>query len=74
MGNARQKPPFRCYLPKAGPHRRTKVRDEFFMDHFKILQKNFKTYADLCKAEAYFIRIHRPSLNEQNKHKSFVLF
>jgi hypothetical protein len=39
MGNARQKPPFRCYPPKAGPHRRTKVRDEFFMDHFKILQK-----------------------------------
>ena len=60
--------------PKSGAHFKTKVRDKFFMDHFKILQKNFKTYADLCRAEAFFIRMHRPSLNDQKDHKTFALF
>jgi hypothetical protein len=46
-----------------------KVRDQFFMNHFKIQQKNFKTYADFCRAKAFFIRMHRPSLNDQKDHK-----
>ena len=60
--------------PKSSAHFKTKVRDNFFMDHFKILQKNFKIYADLCGAEAFFIQIHRPSLNDQKDHKTFALF
>jgi hypothetical protein len=60
--------------PKSGYNFKLKVRDQFFMDHFKILQNNFKTYADLCRAEACFIRMHRPSLNDQKYHKTFALF
>ena len=51
-----------------------KMRDKFFMDHFEILQKNFRSFSDLAKAEAFYIRIHKPSLNEQKKHDSFPLF
>ena len=41
------------------------------MDHFKLLPIKFKTYADLCGAEAFFIR---PSLNDQKDHKTFAQF
>jgi hypothetical protein len=51
-----------------------KMRDKFLMDHFEILQKNFRSFFDLAKAEAFYIRIHKPSLNEQKKHDSFWLF
>jgi hypothetical protein len=48
-----------------------KVRDEFFLNSFKILQNVFEIYADLCRAEAFFIRMHRPSLNDQNSKQNF---
>ena len=50
------------------------MRYKFFMDHFEIFQKNFRFFSDLAKAEAFYIRINKPSLNEQKKHDSFSLF
>jgi hypothetical protein len=51
-----------------------KVRDKFYMSHFKIQQKNFRSYEDLCNSESYFIRINQPFLNEQIVHTNFTLF
>ena len=36
--------------------------------------KNFKSYQSLVDAEAYFIRINLPKLNEHIVHKNFTLF
>ena len=51
-----------------------KMRDKFLMDHFKILQKNFRNYFERRNAEAFFIRIFKPTLNDQCKHRNFSLF
>ena len=51
-----------------------KMRDKFFMDHFKILQKNFRNYFERRNTEAFFIRIFKPTLNDQCKHRYFSLF
>ena len=50
------------------------VTDKFYMSHFKIEMKNFKSYQRLVDAEAYFIRINLPSINEQIVHKNLSLF
>jgi hypothetical protein len=49
------------------------MRDKFFMEHFNIIQKNFRSFDELAKAEALFIRIYKPSLNEQKNHDSFFI-
>ena len=64
---------FHC-TPKSTITFKKKLRDKFFMDHFEILRKNFRSYSDLQKAEAFYIRIFKPCLNEQKKHGSFSLF
>jgi hypothetical protein len=51
-----------------------KVRDKLYLDLFEIKLKNFRSYNELCDAEAFFIRINQPSLNEQIKQKRFTLF
>jgi hypothetical protein len=51
-----------------------KVRDKFYMSHFKIQQNNFRSFEDLCTSELCFIRINQPFLNEQIVHKNFTLF
>ena len=51
-----------------------KMRDKFFMEHFEIVQKNFRFFDDLKKAEEFYIRIYNPDLNQQKKHDSFSLF
>ena len=53
---------------------RKKMRDKFFMDHFEIVKKNFRSFAELKKSEEFYIRIYKPSLNDQKKHASFSLF
>jgi hypothetical protein len=50
------------------------VRNKFYMSHFKKEMKNFKSYQSLVDAEAYFIRINLPSINEQIVPKNFTLF
>ena len=47
------------------------MRDKFFMDHFEIVQKNFRSFDHLEKAEEFYIRIYKPNLNEQKKHERF---
>ena len=47
---------------------------DFLKSHFTVLEKNFATYKDRMDAEAYFIRSHRPRLNEQKQHNYFSLF
>ena len=50
------------------------MRDKFFMSHSEIVQKNFRTFDELKKAEEFYIKIYKPDLNEQRKHDSFLLF
>ena len=57
-----------------GVRARQKLKDRFFMQHFKVLQKNFGSYFERRKAEAFFIRILRPDLNDQKDHRYFSLF
>ena len=62
------------FKPSDGVRTRKKLRDKFFMQHFRVLQRSFGSYYDRRKTEAFFIRILRPDLNEQNKHRYFTLF
>jgi hypothetical protein len=62
------------FRPEHGIRAKQKLRDKFFMQHFKILQKSFRSYFDRRKTEAFFIRILRPDLNDQNSHRFFALF
>ena len=62
------------FRPSDGVRARIKMRDKFFMQHFRVLQKSFGSYFDRRKSEAFFIRILRPDLNDQNDHRSFTLF
>ena len=62
------------FRPSDGVRTRKKLRDKFFMQHFKVLQKSFGSYYERRKTEAFFIRILRPDLNGQNNHRYFTLF
>ena len=62
------------FRPRDGVRARQKMRDKFFMSHFRVLQKRFGSYWERRKAEAYFIRIYRPDFNDQKDHRYFSLF
>ena len=62
------------FRPSDGVRTRKKLRDKFFMQHFRVLQKSFGSYYERRKTEAFFIRILRPDLNGQNNHRYFTLF
>ena len=53
---------------------RKAAKFEFFKSNFSILQKNFRSYFERMDSEAYFIRVHKPDLNDQKEHVSFSLF
>ena len=42
--------------------------------HFKMLQKIFRNNFERRNTEAFFIRIFKPTLNDQCKHRNFSLF
>ena len=60
--------------PNFGSRAKKKIKDKFFMLHFKILQRRFCLYFERRNTEAFFIRILRPDLNDQKDHNSFALF
>ena len=60
--------------PNFGSRAKKKIKDKFFMLHFKILQRRFCSYFERRNTEAFFIRILRPDLNDQKDHNSFALF
>ena len=62
------------FLLEMGVRARQKLRDKFFMQHFRVLQKGFRSYFERRKTEAFFIRILKPDLNDQNNHRYFTLF
>ena len=45
-----------------------------FKDKFKIIKSGFRYKNDRERAEAFMIRVNRPSLNDQYDHKAFKLF
>jgi phosphoribosylaminoimidazole carboxylase (NCAIR synthetase) len=51
-----------------------KLKFKYFTSHFKILQKNFRSLEHRMDAEAFFIRMKRPSLNKQEDLSFFELF
>ena len=59
-------------IPNSRKHHDLEI--DFLKSHFTVLEKNFATYKDRMDAEAYFIRSHRPRLNEQKQHNYFTLF
>ena len=62
------------FLLEQGVRARQKIRDKFYFGHFSVLQRGFRSYFERRKTEAFFIRILRPDLNEQNSHRYFSLF
>lgn len=62
------------FKPTDGVRAKQKWRDKFFMEHFRVLQKNFGSYWERRKTEAFFIRILRPDFNDQKDHRYFSLF
>ena len=51
-----------------------KLKYKYFTTHFKILQKNFRSLQHRLDAEAFFLRMKRPSLNKQEELSFFDLF
>jgi hypothetical protein len=51
-----------------------KLQFEYFKSHFKIVQKNFRSKRHRMAAEAFYIRMNRPKLNEQKEQELFQLF
>ena len=51
-----------------------KIRFDFFIEHFSIIQKNFVSKFQRTKTEAFFIKVQKPDLNEQVLNLSFKLF
>ena len=51
-----------------------KAKFSNFKDKFKIIKKGFRYKKDRKIAEAYFIRVKKPSLNDQWDHKAFKVF
>jgi hypothetical protein len=62
------------FRPRDGVRAKQKLRDKFFMSHFKVLQKRFGSYYARRKAEDYFHRIYQPDLNDQKDNRFFSLF
>ena len=60
--------------PNFGSRAKKKIKDKFFMLHFKILQRRFCSYFERRNTEAFFIRILRPDLNDQKDHNSLHCF
>ena len=58
--------------PNSDKHHELEI--DFLKSHFTVLEKNFATYFERMDAEAYFIRSHRPKLNEQKQHRYFSLY
>jgi hypothetical protein len=50
------------------------VKMKFFESHFKIIQKNFRSKKYRMDAEAFFIRMNRPTLNKLEELCSSVYF
>ena len=50
------------------------LKRQNFKDKFKIIKSGFKYKKDRERAEAFMIRVHKPSLNDQYDHKAFKLF
>ena len=51
-----------------------KLKFEYFKSHFKIAQKNFRSKWHRLEAEAFFIRMNRPNLNDQKEQDFLKLF
>ena len=51
-----------------------KIRFDFFINHFSIIQKNFVSKYQRTKTEAFLIKVLKPELNEQVDNLSFKLF
>ena len=51
-----------------------KIRFDFYIEHFSIIQKNFVSKYQRTKTEAFFIKVQKPDLNEQVSNLSFKLF
>ena len=51
-----------------------KLLFEYFKSHFKIVQKNFRSKRHRMAAEAFYIRMNQPKLNEQKEQELFQLF
>jgi hypothetical protein len=51
-----------------------KLKYKYFTTHLRILQKNFRSHRHRLDAEAFFIRMNRPSLNKREKLSFFELF
>ena len=51
-----------------------KLLFEYFKSHFKIVQKNFRSKTHRLAAEAFYIKMNRPKLNEQKEQELFQLF
>ena len=50
-----------------------KMRDKFFMDHFRI-SKKFRNYFERQNAKAFIKRIPKLTLNDLRQHRHFSLF
>ena len=61
-----------CRDPNANTIKRKNFH--FFKSHFKILRKSFRSRKERERAEAFYIRVKRPDLNDQQDHKLFRLF
>ena len=51
-----------------------KLKFEYFKSHFRIAQKNFRSKWHRLEAEAFFIRMTLPKLNDQKEQEFFKLF
>jgi hypothetical protein len=51
-----------------------KTKFQNFKDKFKIIKSGFRYKNDREKAEAFLIRVNKPSPNDQWDHKAFKLF
>ena len=51
-----------------------KLKFEYFKSHFRIAQKIFRSKWHRLEAEAFFIRMTLPKLNDQKEQEFFKLF
>ena len=56
------------------PDTSKKKNFQFLISHFKILEKSFRSKFQRERAEAFYIRVKRPDLNDQKDHELFKLF
>ena len=50
------------------------AKTNFLLQYFSIMKRGFRTKWDRLKYEAFLIRLHLPTLNNQFDHKAFKLF